>query len=164
MFLATNSGMLMKAYDGNEKNKKKPEHFPAKMPNALAGIALHQFKLISRFNRHRIFTANLYAEKFKDLKNISTPHMTPGSKNIFLWYTIQIENRSDVIKRAKKEHIFLGDWFPRAIGPIEADLGKSGYETGSCPVADKVSSNCVNLPTNYRISKKDVEKVAELFR
>ncbi|MCK4891157.1 MAG: DegT/DnrJ/EryC1/StrS family aminotransferase, partial [Candidatus Pacebacteria bacterium] len=85
-------------------------------------------------------------------------------KNIFLWYTILVDNKKEFIKKALKNHIILGDWFPQAIGPIEIDMEKSGYQKDSCPVAEKVSSMCVNLPTHHSISEKEVEKVIKIFR
>lgn len=159
MFIFSNLGILTKAYSKEEKNGEKPKIFPAKMPNALAEIALHQMKLIDKFNDHRIEIANLYNEKLSSAKNISFPKSDPRSKNIFLWYTILVPNKKELIEKARKNRIILGDWFPQIIGPAEINLEKMGYKKRSCPVAEKVSSMCVNLPTNYRVDENDVEKI-----
>ncbi len=164
MFAASKLGIITKAYTKEEKKGERPKNFPAKMPNALAEIALHQMKLIDKFNDHRIEVVKLYNEKLSDVKNISLPESDPNAKNIFLWFTVLTPNKKELIKKAREKHIILGDWFPQAVGPIEANLEKAGYKLGSCPVAEKVSSTCVNLPTNYRVDERDVEKVAELFR
>ncbi len=164
MFLATHFGIITKAYTKEEKRGEKPENFPAKMPNALARIALHQMKLIDKFNDHRIEIASLYKEKLAENKNIILPESTPKSKNIFLWYTILVQNKKELIKKARKRRIILGDWFPQAVGPIDVNLEKAGYSPGSCPVAEKVSSTCVNLPTNKNVDFNDVKKIIELFK
>ena len=164
MFISTKFGIITKAYTKEEKKNQKPDNFPAKMPNALAGIALYQIKLIEKFNNNRIKIANLYKEKLSNNVNVILPKSTPESKNIFLWYTILVDNKKEFIKKALKNHIILGDWFPQAIGPIEIDMEKSGYQKDSCPVAEKVSSMCVNLPTHHSISEKEVEKVIKIFR
>ncbi|MFZ2970126.1 MAG: DegT/DnrJ/EryC1/StrS family aminotransferase [Minisyncoccia bacterium] len=164
MFLATNSGILTKAYGRKEKNNEKPDNFPAKMTNALAEIALHQFNMLSRFNEHRINIANIYNDELKNIDGITVPETLQGSKNIFLWYTILAEDKSSVISHAKKEHIILGDWFPKAIGPIETDLKRSGYDVGSCPVAENVSSKCINLPTNRNTDHDDAFKIIRFIR
>ena len=132
------------------------------MPNALAAIALHQMKLINEFNNHRIKIANLYKKDLENNLKIILPETTSESKDIFLWYTIQVENKKELIKKAQKKHIILGDWFPQVIGPAEVNLEKSGYQKGDCPIAEKVSSRCVNLPTHYRINEKDAEKVIKI--
>lgn len=163
MYIASKLGIITKAYTKEEKKGEKPKNFPAQMPNALAEMALNQMEFIDKFNKHRIDIAKLYAEKLANNKNINLPQTTPESKNIFLWYTILVKNKKELIKKAREKHTILGDWFPQPIGPMGVDLEKSGYKKGSCPVAEKVSSMCVNLPTNFRIDKEDVKRVSELF-
>ena len=162
MFAVNKLKMLPRAYTRKEKKNIKGENFPAKMPNALAAIALHQMKLINEFNNHRIKIANLYKKDLENNLKIILPETTSESKDIFLWYTIQVENKKELIKKAQKKHIILGDWFPQVIGPAEVNLEKSGYQKGDCPIAEKVSSRCVNLPTHYRINEKDAEKVIKI--
>jgi len=163
MYLSVKFGIITKAYSKEEKKNQKSENFPAKMSNALAKIALHQMKLIEKFNNHRIEIAKLYKEKLFNNKSISLPKSTLESKNIFLWYTILVQNKKELIKKAKKHHIILGDWFPQAVGPVEVNLEKAEYVKNSCPVAEKVSSMCINLPTHYRISEKEINKIIGLL-
>jgi len=163
MFVVNKLKILPRAYTKEEKKNIKDENFPAKMPNALAEIALHQMKLINEFNNHRIKIANLYKKDLENNLKIILPESTLESKDIFLWYTIQVENKKELIRKAHKKHIILGDWFPQVIGPAEVNLEKSGYQKGDCPIAEKVSSRCVNLPTHYKISETDVDKVTSLF-
>ncbi len=163
MHVSGKVNLTPKAYSKEEKSNERPPNFPAKMPNALAKIALHQLKLVNEFNDHRITVAKLYQEKLKDSKNINIPKSDSNVKNIYLWYTILVKNKKEFIENAKKEHIILGDWFPQAIGPAEVDLEKAGYEKGSCPIAEEVSSKCVNLPTHHRIDTEDIEKVVKII-
>jgi dTDP-4-amino-4,6-dideoxygalactose transaminase len=164
MYLSGKLNIITKAYLQDEKNNKRPLNFPAKMPNALATIALHQLELVNKFNDHRITVAKLYQEKLEEDQTINLPESDPEAKNIYLWYTILVKNKKEFIKKAKKDHIILGDWFPQVVGPAEVDLDKSGYKKGSCPVAEEVSSKCVNLPTHYRIGVREVEKIAKLIK
>ena len=164
MYLSTRFKVITKAYSKEERKNKKPENFPAKMPNALAEIALHQMKLIDKFNKHRIKIANLYQEKLFNKKNIVLPKSTANSKNVFLWLTILVENKRELIKKARKKRIILGDWFPQTIGPIEVNLEKCDYKKGSCPIAEEVSSKCVNLPTHFRMDERDVERVIGMIK
>ncbi len=163
MYLVTKFKIITKAYSQEERKNKRPENFPAKMPNALAEIALHQMKLINKFNNHRIDIAKLYQEKLENNKNITLPKSTTNSKNIFLWFTILVGNKKELLKKAREKHIILGDWFPQAIGPAEINLEKCDYKKGSCPIAEEVSSKCVNLPTHFRMDKEDVERVIEMI-
>ena len=162
MYLSSNAEIITKAYTRKEKKCGKPENFPAKMSNALAEIAFHQIKLADKFNNHRMDVAKLYEERLIDDKSIELPKIYSGSKNVFLWYTILVENKKALIEKANKRGIILGDWFPQVIGPVEVDVEKAGYKKGECQVAEKVSSKCVNLPTHHRISIEDVERVVKV--
>ena len=164
MYLSTKFKIITKAYSKEERRNERPENFPAKMPNVLAEIALHQMKLINKFNKHRAYIAKLYYEKLQNNKSITLPKSTTNSKNVFLWFTILVENKKELIKKARKKHLILGDWFPQAVGPIEINLEKCDYKKGSCPIAEEVSSKCVNLPTHFRMDEDDVEKVAEIIK
>lgn len=163
MFLIGKLGALTKAYSENEKNNLMPDNFPAKMPNSLCDIAIHQFGLLDKFNLHRIKIASLYSHSLKNGALLSLPQTLPQARNIYLWYTILTENKARLISNANKNGVILGDWFPKPVGPSEISLEKSGYRTGSCPVAEKVSSMCVNLPTNKNVSKCDAMKVIDLI-
>ena len=163
MYLSTKFKIITKAYSKEERKNKKPENFPAKMPNALAEIALHQMKLIGKFNKHRIKIAKLYQEKLSNHKNVALPKLTANSKNVFLWFTILVENKKELIKKAKKNHIILGDWFPQVVGPAKINLEKCDYKKGSCPIAEEVSSKCVNLPTHFRMDEEDIKRVVEVI-
>jgi len=162
MYLSSNAEIITKAYTKKEKKCGSPENFPAKMPNALAKIAFYQMKLVNKFNNHRMDVAKLYEEGLVDDKSIELPKTSSVSKNIFLWYTILVENKKALIEKAKKRSVILGDWFPQVVGPIEVDVARAGYKKGECPVAEKVSSKCVNLPTHHRISIEDVERVVKV--
>lgn len=159
MFFSFKWKLLDKAYTAEEKKGEPQKDFAKKMPNALAAIALHQLGKVDEFNAHRIEISKIYKENIKSEK--ATPVETSSEdKNIFLWYTVTVADKKKLIDAAAKENIILGDWFPQAVGPLEVDLEKAGYLKGSCPVAEKVSAHCVNLPTHHNIHKEDARKIA----
>ena len=162
MHIAFRFDILDKAYTSGEKKSEPRADFAKRMPNALAAIGLHQMKLLNRFNSRRIRTACRYTKNIKT-GSVRLPQTLPISKNIYLWYTVMSAEKKSLIRAARKKDIILGDWFPQAIGPIEVNLEKAGYVEGSCPVAEYVSANCVNLPTHHNIHKKEAQKVIDFI-
>lgn len=158
MYLAFRADILDKAYSKEEKEGIIREDFARRMPNALAALGLHQLGKADEFNEHRIRIARLYEKGIRN-KDISLPQTGAGVKNIFLWYTIRVPEKDRLIGLAGEKNLVFGDWFPQAIGPIEVDLEKAGYEPDSCPVAEEVSRHCVNLPTHHNIHEKEAWKV-----
>lgn len=159
MFIAQRSRAIDKAYTEKEKKSELGGGFAKKMPNALAAMACHQMSLLEKFNAHRLAIARIYEENLNPEKAVRI-QTTPGSKNIFLWYTILVPDKKKLIAQAAKKDIILGDWFPQAVGPAEVNLEKAGYRRGSCPVAEKVSAHAVNLPTHHNIREEEAWKVA----
>ncbi|MFC1627250.1 aminotransferase class V-fold PLP-dependent enzyme [Patescibacteria group bacterium] len=77
-----------------------------KLPNSLAGLALHQFNKLDQLNQHRIKIAKIYAKKLKS-------KLAKGA--IYLRYPVQVSNPDIMIKRFRQKNIYLGDWYDAKI-------------------------------------------------
>jgi len=157
-------GVLSKAVHWKEKKGKKPSYFPKNLPNALAVLALNQFRKLERFNKHRQEIASFY---YKELANTSfgLPQKFPDRKNIFLRFTIKHPKAHEIIYEAwHKKNIIVGDWYTTPITPHDTDLKSIGYKMGTCPIAEKLSKTTFNLPTHINISKKDAQKIVDFLR
>ena len=154
-------GFISKAVSRKEKKGEMPSHFPRKLPNALAEIAYIQFRRLLYFNNHRQKIAKMYIKGLSDNRRIILPITKDG--DIFLRYSIQCSNSSEIIEKAKKENIILGDWYKNVIDPKGTDMKKIKYKKGSCKVAEIVASRVVNLPTHIHTSKQDVEKILNVI-
>ena len=63
---------------------------------------------------------------------------------------------------AKKHGILLGNWYDTVIAPRDINMEKTGYHTGECPKAEKLSSMSINLPTNIHVSVEDAIKISSI--
>jgi len=151
--------ILSKAVHKKEKQGKRPAYILKKMPNALAILALNQFKKLERFNTHRKEIAEFYDENLRNL-SLVLPQKTPD--RIYMRYSVLIEdkNTDEILKKARKQKIFLDDgWRKTPIVPPDTDQVKMGYTQDTCPQAEKIARSILNLPTHINISKKDAEKI-----
>ncbi len=155
--------ILSKAVHKIEKQGKKPYYFPKKMPDALAVLALNQFKKLERFNKHRQEIADFYTKELKSIGGINE-----NSEPIFMKYSILLPDYLDsdlVLKKARKQNILLDDgWRKTPIVPPDTNLEKMKYISNSCPQAEKTAKQIVNLPTHINISKKDAQKIIDLLK
>lgn len=156
--------ILSKSVHKKEKQGKKPSYIPKKMPNALAFLALHQFKKLNRFNAHRKEIAKFYD---KNLKNLRFVLPKKHSGRTYMRYPILIENydTDEILKQARKQKIFLNDgWRKTPIVPPDTNQSKMGYTFGTCPQAEKVAKSILNLPIHINISKKDAQRIIKFLR
>ena len=147
--------ILSKAVHWKEKRGKKPGYFPKRMPNALAILALNQFKKLEKFNVHRKEIADFYS------KNLGG-QLNEGS--IYLRFPVKHPKAHDMIKKAWQNNLLIGDWYTSPIAPADTQLDKIDYNIGSCPKAEKLSKETFNLPTHIKINLTDARRVADFIK
>lgn len=156
-------GVLSKAVHWKEKKGKKPDYFPKNLPNALAVLALNQFKKLERFNKHRQEIAGFYYKELADT-SFQLPQKFPDRKNIFMRFTIKHPKAHEIIYKAwHKKNIIVGDWYITPIIPHDTNLESIGYKLGTCPTAEKLSKTTFNLPTHINISQKDAKIIVDFL-
>jgi len=155
--------ILSKAVHWKEKRGQKPGYFPKRMPNALALLALNQFKKLDRFNEHRKEIANYY---FQNLKNSSfkLPEMAGDQEHVFLRFTVRHPKAHLIIKDAWKKNILIGDWYTTAIAPYDTKMEKVEYYSGLCPQAEKLAQDTLNLPTHINISINEAKIIVDFLK
>lgn len=137
--------LLSKPVFPEELNGQRPKGFPARFPNALAILLLNQLKKLERYNKNRLEIARFYAKKNVD--------------GVYLRFPMLVDNPAEIIQKAKKNGVLLGNWYHNIIDPPGVDLEVVGYIRGSCPKAEEIARRIINLPT--RITHSEAEYVIQ---
>ncbi len=156
--------ILSKAIHQKEKRGKKPGYFPKRLPNVLAILTLNQFKKLEKFNEHRQKITDFYYNELKKINSFESPPNPKDRKQIFLRFTIKHPKARQIIKKAWQKNILLGDWYNSVIVPYDTELEKMQYKPGSCPKAEKLTRETLNLPTHINISKKDTQTIVNFLK
>jgi dTDP-4-amino-4,6-dideoxygalactose transaminase len=146
--------ILSKAVHWKEKRGMAPGYFPKRLPNALAILALNQFRKLDKFNKHRKEIVDFYVKELSPLC-FQLPTVTKG--DIFLRFTLKHPMAHKIIEKAWSENLLIGDWYTTAIAPHDTRLEAIRYHAGSCPMAEKLARETFNLPTHINISKNDAK-------
>ena len=155
--------VLSKAVHKKEKRGVKPGYFPKALPNALAMLARKQLQKLNRFNSHRRQIAALYAKELLNT-NYKMQDIKYQEGNIFLRFSVRHQKAHEIIKRAWRQNLLLGDWYTTPIAPHDTQIEKMGYEWGSCPVAEELAKTTLNLPTHIRIKEKEAGKIIQFLK
>jgi len=164
LVLAQSLHILSKAVNWKEKRGQRPDYFPRALPNALAIMALNQFSKLGKFEsaRHNLF--NYYSENLKD-SDFTLPQNSAGVKQSWLRYTIKTRRAHEIIYETwHKQNILLGDWYTTPIAPFDTRLENLKYVQGSCPNAEYLAKNVLNLPTHINITKKDADRIIKFLK
>ncbi|MBZ9571993.1 aminotransferase class V-fold PLP-dependent enzyme [Patescibacteria group bacterium] len=159
--------ILSKAVHREEKKGRIPKYFPKRLPNVLSILALNQFRKLERFNKHRREIANFYQKELKNT-NFLLPLAKAREERVptFLRYPILLNFDTDeILKKARKRKIYLDDgWRKSPIVPLDTNIEKMRYLSGSCPESEKVAQAILNLPTHINISQKQAKKIADFLK
>lgn len=155
--------LLSFAVRTKERIGKRPAYFPARLPNALAALALNQFEKLNKLNAHRRELAKLYENNLKDKDGIYiVENYDEGS--IFLRYPIMHKDSRIIQQDAKERRMILGDWYKEIIAPSGTNLENIKYKMGENKNAESVALSILNLPTNIRTSKMEAQEVASFIK
>src|SRR3989338_6602122 len=156
--------VLSKAVSWQEKRGQRPDYFPKALPNALALMALNQFNKLDKFFAHRKRLFDYYRENLKNTQLV-LPAENTQSKPSYLRFTIKHKNAHEIIYDAwHKQNILLGDWYTTPIAPFDTKLDQMKYKKGSCPTAEKLSNETLNLPTHINISQNAADRIINFFK
>ena len=125
------------------------------MPNALAVLALNQFRKLERFNKHRENITKIYID---NLTGYEFPKILSNSKPAFLRLPVKHKDAHKIIKKLWKENILIGDWYTSPIAPSDTKVKNLGY-SGNYPEAEELAKTTLNLPTHINISEKDAREI-----
>ena len=153
-WLLRRGNFLPKVITQDEKEGLKPAVFYQGLPRPLANLAAYQMTNLENFITHRQKLARFYAESLCE---------SFEEKVSYLRYNLFVSDPESLRRFAARRNIFLGDWYDQVVAPKTVHLPTVGYKAGSCPVAERVCREIVNLPTNPNLSLFDAQKIVDVI-
>ncbi len=147
--------LLNMGFEDSELSGIKPKYYPRKISNALSCFVLNELKNLNENLSHRKAIVGVYAEYF------SVEHLE-GLEIPFVRFPMVCETnrqKKELKKFLEEKNINVGDWYEPVIYPKSTIQSAMMYETGSCKIAEIVSSRILNLPTGKNISKEISENI-----
>jgi perosamine synthetase len=90
--------------------------------------------------------------------DIPTAHRPAGADIVFLRYPLRVSDKTGTLAKARRDRVMIGDWF---LSPIHPNLEKwhlADYEPGTCPVAEMVAREVINIPTDPRMTRGEITR------
>ncbi len=150
--LTKSTGIFIPEVTRKEKRGIFDEFLIKSFPNISAIFLLSQLQTFNDVVKKRTILTQYYnrklVRKIPELPLIRYPYL--------------VENRSSLIIKARKQGIMLGTWYDQIVGPRGFDMTKTNYKNYSCPVAEKIVEQIINLPTN--VTLKQAQQIVELIK
>jgi dTDP-4-amino-4,6-dideoxygalactose transaminase len=160
-FVLKGTGLITLPIGREEKDPQEGKYLIRKYPNSLAKLCSLQLNRIEQFNQNRLRLYRRYKEELGDFR---LKLRFPEEETFYIRIPILVEHKENLVKYCRKFSIYLGDWYSKAVTPKDVSLEKVGYIMGSCPVAEKVSREVLNLPCYPKMTESNVRKVARVVK
>ena len=128
------------------------------MSKTQAKVGITAILKIDQTIAHQRKIAATYDKFFQD-HQISMSSSHHDYFHTYLKYPILVKDRDLFMERAHQQKIELGEWFNSPIHPILKDFDSWQYKWGSHPMAEKISSQIINLPTGININEVYLQRI-----
>lgn len=170
--------LLSLPYSKKEYRAEKPDSIGFRLPDELAQVVLHQWSKLPKFVKQRRKISNQYRKIFQQIRSkrsktiqdniisvmLHSSHLQQIHKNSSpspLRYNLYLPNVhiKTIIKELRNKHIYIGNWYSNIIDPKETDFKKYRYNKGSCPKAESLAGNVINLPTHIHVNENHIKEI-----
>jgi dTDP-4-amino-4,6-dideoxygalactose transaminase len=157
------AGLVPGSSSGEElEGTDMPASFLTAMSGFQARLAGRRLTALAARVRRRVAVAHGYSARLAQLG--CTPAAEPESaRHTFLRYPLRVRERDAFVEEAHRRGVLLGDWFHSPLYPIGGDLRRWAFRRGEHPVAERVASEIVNLPTDVPPAGPQAHAVEELL-
>ncbi len=139
---------------GEEILGLRPRIYEQRLSNAQAAIGIRQLMRLEQNLSHRRRITEIYHDGLKDRVN-NVFEVQANCIPSYVRYPLLVSNRQTIVEKMKA-YLVVGTWFTSVLE--EAVSPKCGdYPMGSCPRAEILSKNLINLPTHMRVRIQDAE-------
>jgi perosamine synthetase len=152
-------GIFVGSSNGSELEGKEPSDIRCKMSKFQQRVGLAQIEKLDENCRQRKLIAQLYWDTFRERRwplneSLNLPHIN------LVRFPIQVEKKAKVLDASRRAQVELGSWFETPLHPLPLEKHHLiGYQLGSCPNAETVARNVINLPLHPRVTETEAERV-----
>jgi len=150
-------GLQVAEISKNEKRGVYDPFLDAPYPNALAALLAKQIGVFDINIKRRRTVSEYYRLNLR----------TGGKEDIrwfgadvpFVRFPLLVPHRNKLVSFCRSRGMYLGTWYTQPVAPYPLPLPSVMYIIGSCPVAESVCRDIVNLPT--LVSDGEAKSIAE---
>ncbi len=123
-----------------------------------AAILQSKLAIFSDEVKARQQVANRYDEQLKNI--VRTPTVLEHNTSIYAQYTIEVDNREQVLAQLKDQGIPTAVHYPLALHQQPA-MAHLGYNTGDFPIAEAAANRVMSLPMHPYLTEEQQQQIVD---
>ncbi len=128
-----------------------------RMTDLASAIGLVQLGKLPDFINKRRKNASFYD---KNLKQVKIPVVLDNAKHVYHQYTVQVDDREELLKTLKQEEIGFGVYYPK---PLHQYPHLEQFAHDDLKVSERLSNVSLSLPVHPALTEQDLEKVVSVI-
>jgi len=150
--------------EGNyHKGDQIAEYFKYKMPKSLKNRLIKEIERLRKYSLYSKWLSKEYKNRINSIFLIH-PKVSKYWDVYFVRYPLLTDTKETILKKAKNARIEVAGWYFTPVHPLnDKDLKKVNYEKGSCPNAEDRCKQILTLPTNIKVTKRDLNRIINFF-
>jgi perosamine synthetase len=139
-----------------------PRNWSHRLPRFSAALVVRQLRRLEDILARRGTVAAAYR---RWLDREGRPDVSgPRAEGVaLLRFPVLVDRPTELVDRARARGIELGRWFDAPVSPMPYAPESIGYRWGSCPRAEAIASQVVNLPLDPRMTAYDIARLLSLL-
>jgi dTDP-4-amino-4,6-dideoxygalactose transaminase len=141
---------------GSDKYENVRIGINGRMDTIQAAVLLAKMEIFDKEQKLRQNVAQRYSDALN--KKFITPTIPKHYNSAWAQYSLQGENREQIMASLKKEGIPTAIYYPKPLH-LQKAFAYLGYEKGQCQVAEKIAENIFSLPMHPYLGEKDQDLI-----
>ena len=154
-------GVFVGTNDSGEFDGKMPERYAKKMSGLQEWLLKKRLASTAVLVRRR----NLKVVYDEALRSCGLPvlYVPQYADPVLLRYPVRVRNKAEVMEKARRKRMEIGDWFNHPLHPREANAEAFGYKNGMCPEGERAAREVINLPLTERTTEKAAREAVKFL-
>jgi len=106
--------------------------------------------------------ADMYRELLDGFSDLALPVVPKGRKSAWAQYSVQTNNRDEVVKMLKEQGVPTAIYYPTPL-PFLSVYRALSYKQQDFPVSFELSQTIFSLPMHPYLSKESISGIADVF-
>ena len=156
-------GVLPRAYNKVAIDTAPAKDFQQRLGKLQLQVLAEARRHLEADIAHRESVAQAYRERITASHAIH-PDLPPNMHAVYGRYPILSNRKDELLRLAPQMRVEIAKWYGTPVHPLEGEmLREVGYEPGSCPNAEALTTRVVSLPTGPLVGPREIDRAVELF-
>jgi len=150
-------------YNPIQEGESKSQDYSLRMSEYHKNLLEREIEKINNLTSHSKWIAFQYRDRIKS-NEVCHLKVSNNCKVIYARYPLIAHNKQKLLDEARKANVEIADWYSTPIHPVKSDQWPLiYYKKGLCPNEEKMSKQIVTLPTNKKVTKRDINRTIDFL-